>query len=116
VRRKLFEWGAPEEIYDEIEQNLYKNDFLNDERFCRAYVHDKLEYQHWGRLKIRAGLQALKLPESLIRMALSEIEEEKYISILHHVAAQKQAATQEQLLRFLLQRGFTYDEIKSTIK
>jgi SOS response regulatory protein OraA/RecX len=49
-------------------------------------------------------------------MALSEIDEEKYISILHHVAAQKQAATQEQLLRFLLQRGFTYDEIKSTIK
>ena len=116
VRRKLFEWGAPEEIYDEIEQNLYKNDFLNDERFCRAHVHDKLEYQHWGRLKIRAGLQALKLPESLIRMALSEIDEDKYISILRHVAAQKQAATQEQLYRFLLQRGFTYDEIKSTIK
>ncbi len=79
-------------------------------------MHDKLEYQHWGRLKIRAGLQALKLPESLIRMALSEIDEDKYISILHYVAAQKQAATQEQLYRFLLQRGFTYDEIKSTIK
>ena len=116
VRRKLFEWGAPEEIYDEIEQNLYKNDFLNDERFCRVYIHDKLEYQHWGRLKIRAGLQALKLPESLIRMALSEIDEDIYISILHYVAAQKKAASQEQLYRFLLQRGFTYDEIKSTIK
>ena len=25
VRRKLFDWGAPEEIYEEIEQNLYKN-------------------------------------------------------------------------------------------
>lgn len=116
VRRKLFEWGAPEEIYDEIEQNLYKNDFLNDERFCRAYVHDKLEYQHWGRLKMRAGLQTLKLPENFIRMALSEIDEDKYTSILRHVATQKQAATQEQLLRFLLQRGFTYEEIKSTIK
>ena len=116
VKRKLYEWGTPEEIHDEIEQNLYKNDFLNDERFCRAYVHDKLEYQHWGQLKIRAGLQALKLPENHIRMALSEIDEDKYASILKHVAAQKKEASQEQLFRFLLQRGFAYEEIKSTIK
>jgi SOS response regulatory protein OraA/RecX len=79
-------------------------------------MHDKLEYQHWGRLKIRAGLQALKLPENNIRVALSEIDEEKYTSILKHLAAQKKEASQEQLLRFLLQRGFAYEEIKSTIK
>ena len=116
VRRKLYEWGAPEKIHDEIEKNLYQNDFLNDMRFCRAYMHDKLEYQHWGRLKIRAGLQALKLPENNIRVALSEIDEEKYTSILKHLAAQKKESSQEQLFRFLLQRGFAYEEIKSTIK
>ena len=38
VRRKLFEWGAPEEteeglnLFDFIEQKLYENDFLNDAR------------------------------------------------------------------------------------
>ena len=113
VERKLYEWGAPGEIHDEIEQTLYENDFLNDERFCRAYVHDKLEYQHWGRLKIRAGLQALKLPETTIQLALNEIDREKYMLILRRVAANKQATSQEQLIRFLLQRGFTYDEIKT---
>ena len=60
VRRKLYAWGAPDEINDEIVETLYANTFLNDERFCRAYVHDKLEIQHWGRMKIRAGLSALQ--------------------------------------------------------
>lgn len=113
VERKLYEWGAPEEKHDEIVQTLYENDYLNNERFCRAYVHDKLEYQHWGRLKIRAGLQALKLPETIIQKALNEIDREKYMLILRRVAANKQATSQEQLIRFLLQRGFTYDEIKT---
>ena len=39
VRRKLFEWGAPADIAAFIEEKLYDNDFLNDARFCRAYVH-----------------------------------------------------------------------------
>ena len=58
VRRKLYEWSAPTDLFDGIEESLYKNDFLNDARFCRAYVHDKVEYQRWGRLKIQAGLRA----------------------------------------------------------
>lgn len=115
VERKLYEWGAPEEIHDEIVQTLYENDYLNNERFCRAYVHDKLEYQHWGRLKIRVGLQALKLPETIIQKALNEIDREKYMLILRRVAANKHATSQEQLIRFLLQRGFSYNDINQVM-
>ena len=75
VRRKVYEWGAPAEIFESIEQKLYANDFLNDARFCAAYVHDKVAYQGWGRLKIQAGLRALDLPESEIRKSLDEIDE-----------------------------------------
>ena len=110
VRRKLFEWGAPADLFDEIEENLYSNDFLNDARFCRAYVHDKVEYQAWGRLKIKAGLQALHLPESAIREALENIDEIKYFANLHNLISQRAADSEEKRLRFLLQRGFTYDD------
>ena len=74
VRRKLYEWGTPADFFDFIEQKLYENDFLNDARFCRAYVHDKVEYQKWGRLKILAGLRAMQLPESEIEEALKNID------------------------------------------
>ncbi|MBR1878395.1 MAG: RecX family transcriptional regulator [Paludibacteraceae bacterium] len=111
VRRKLFEWGAPSDLFDEIGQNLYADGFLNDRRFCHAYVRDKLEYNQWGKLKIRAGLQSLQLPEPAIREALDEIDEEEYNRILKHVI-NNSGRRDEQLLRFLLQRGFSYEDIK----
>jgi len=119
VRRKLFEWGAPEEteeglnLFDFIEQKLYENDFLNDARFCHAYVHDKVEYQSWGRLKIQAGLQALQLPSSDIYEALKSIDEIAYFRNLRKLIASRQNDPEEKRLRFLLQRGFTYEEIKN---
>ena len=116
VRRKLYEWAAPAEISDEIVGNLYKNDFLNDARFCHAYVHDKVAYQSWGRIKIQAGLRALDLPESEIRKSLDEIDEKQYQSDLQALFQQRKADSEEKRLRFLLQRGFTYDEIKKFCK
>ena len=116
VRRKLYEWAAPAEISDEIVENLYANDFLNDARFCHAYVHDKVAYQSWGRLKIQAGLRALDLPESEIRKSLDEIDEKQYKSNLQALFQQRKADPEEKRLRFLLQRGFTYDEIKKFCK
>lgn len=122
VRRKLFEWGAPQDLFDEtggieplwreIEESLYANDFLNDSRFCQAYVHDKVAYQSWGRVKIRAGLQTLHLPDSAINEAIENIDETLYTQNLRELIASRQKDPEDKRLRFLLQRGFTYDEIK----
>ena len=113
VRRKLYEWGTPADFFDFIEQKLYENDFLNDARFCRAYVHDKVEYQKWGRLKILAGLRAMQLPESEIDEALKNIDEFVYFYNLRYLIKQRKNDSEDKLLRFLSQRGFTYEEIKN---
>ena len=112
VRRKLFEWQIPADYADFIEQNLYENDFLNDARFCHAYVHDKVAYQSWGRRKIEAGLQALQLPSSAIREALDAIDEDTYWTNLRALCDSRRSDNPDKRLRFLLQRGFTYEEIK----
>ena len=113
VRRKLYEWGLQDaEIADFIEENLYADNFLNDRRFCEAYVHDKVAYQSWGRLKIQASLRALQLPESEIRSALENIDETAYFDNLRKLIRARKADPEDKRLRFLLQRGFTYEEIK----
>lgn len=114
VKRKLYEWGAPADIYDFIEKKLYENDFINDSRFCHAFAHDKLEYQQWGKIKIHAALQALQLPEEDISDALDAIEEDHYLEILKALVQRekKNGKDGEKLLRFLLQRGFSYQDIK----
>lgn len=124
VRRKLYEWGlqdaeikdfSPEEgldIADFIEENLYSDNFLDDARFCAAYVHDKVEYQSWGRLKIQAGLRALQLPESEISQALKSIDEIAYFEHLRKLIRSRSADSEDKRLRFLSQRGYTFDEIR----
>ena len=115
VRRKFYEWGLQDaEIADSIEQNLYADNFLNDRRFCEAYVHDKVAYQSWGRLKIQASLRALQLPESEIRSALENIDETAYFDNLRKLIRARKTDPEDKRLRFLLQRGFTYEEIKGT--
>jgi regulatory protein len=112
VRRKLYEWGIPSDLFDEIEENLYSDNFLDDARFCAAYVHDKVEYQSWGRLKIQASLRALQLPESEISQALKNIDEIAYFSNLRKLIASRSADPEDKRLRFLSQRGYTFDEIR----
>lgn len=112
VRRKLYEWSAPTDLFDGIEESLYKNDFLNDARFCRAYVHDKVAFQSWGRLKIQAGLRALGLPESEIRKSIDEIDEKTYLANLRALMTSRRGDPEEKKLRFLAQRGFTFEEIQ----
>ncbi len=114
VRRKFYEWGLQDaETADFIEENLYSNNFLNDRRFCEAYVHDKVAYQSWGRLKIQASLRALQLPESEIRAALENIDETAYFDNLRKLIRARKNDSEDKRLRFLLQRGFTYEEIKN---
>ena len=111
LRTKILAWGGTPEQAETIISHLYDYHYLDDARYCRAYTHDKLLYQHWGRVKIRAMLQARQLPSSEILSALQNIDETEYNRILLALLATKKNATREAQIRFLLQRGFEYATI-----
>lgn len=116
VRHKLKEWSATEEQTDEIIDGLYAQNYINDERYCRAFAHDKLRYQKWGRRKIKAALQAKQLPNNAIEEALNGVDEEEYEQVLKRIIAGKKGNTPQQITRFCLQRGFTGQEIRKFVK
>lgn len=144
VRTKLYAWGCPSESVDSIIDHLYALRFLDDARYCHAFAHDKLLYQQWGKIKIQAHLQARRLPSAAIQEALSSIDEIEYNRILQSLISQKsrslrptpkptprntspdrtqsrfsrrdeQNSQRDQLIRFLLQRGFSYSDILSAL-
>ncbi len=115
VRKKIADWGGDTGVAETVIDALYADNYLNDERYCRAYVHDKLLYQHWGKVKICMMLQAHELPKECIASALENIDETEYNRILRKVLAQKRNASREQQIRFLLQRGFEYRDILSAL-
>lgn len=122
VRIKLQQWGATAEQTDEILAHLQSHRFVDEQRYCNAFVHDKLLYQGWGRMKLRAGLQAKHLPNSTIDFALENIDESEYFRVLKQVITSKKRTIKsndpqlrEKLIRFCLQRGFTYEDIREYI-
>lgn len=123
VRQKLLQWKATSEQVEDILAHLQTAHFIDEQRYCHAFVHDKLLYQGWGRIKIRVQLQAKNLPSKNIEQALQEIDNTEYYHILDRVIASKQRTiktydpqAREKMIRFLLQRGFTYEEISLKIK
>ena len=111
LRTKILAWGGTPAQAETIVSHLYDYHYLDDARYCRAYTHDKLLYQHWGKVKISAMLQARQLPSSEILSALQNIDETEYNRILLALLATKKNATREAQIRFLLQRGFEYATI-----
>ena len=116
VKDKLAAWD-PENTdgNGEIVHRLEAEGFLNEDRYARAFANDKLRFQGWGRLKIRAALKQKNVPESSISSALSGLEEATYEAVLDKLRtkAAKTKGDEMKVMRFLLSRGFTYDEIRN---
>ena len=118
VNNKLLQWEATSEQAEHIIAHLIKGKYIDEERYCQAFTHDKVLYQGWGRVKIRAALYAKHLPSIHIAQALDSLNEDEYIDTLKRVSAPKKRAiksndpmAREKLIRYCLQRGFTYEEI-----
>lgn len=111
VRTKLYQWSCPEAWHDEIIDYLYEQNYLNDERYCAAFVHDQVAYQGWGQMKIRAALTARHLSSASIDRAMRNIDFTEYDRHLTRLIEQKKGTERDKLIRYLLQRGFTMDEI-----
>jgi len=118
VLNKLQQWQASAEQCEKIIAHLQQANYIDEQRYCHAFTHDKVVYQGWGRMKIKAHLYAKHLPSEAITQALEDIDETEYQKTLERVIASKKrtlkttdSAAREKLIRFCMQRGFTYEEI-----
>ena len=117
IREKLEKWEVSEEDADRIIAHLIDEKYIDSARYCRAFVSDKLRYNHWGRFKLRMALRQLDLPDTDIREALEAIDEEEYMEILNKVLDAKARTLRDsdpyirtgKLLRFITSRGFEAD-------
>lgn len=125
VREKLTRAGISTADADRIIDRLYDEDFLNTERYCRAFVRDKFRYARWGRVKIGQALRMKRLPDNEIRRAIDEeLSTPEYQALLEHLIQQKDRtlpddlddyARRAKLIRFALSRGFNMDEALSVV-
>ncbi len=119
VREKLYSYQLEDDVVEELMERLEKENFLNEERFAKAFAGGKFRLKKWGRLKIRQELKMRGITEPLIRKALQEIDEEAYIQSLHELLEKKNRLERsinlleqkQKLLRFALSKGYEQDLI-----
>ncbi len=123
VSKKLTAWGVAPAEQEKIIERLQDEGFINEERYCRAFVNDKLRFNRWGRIKITAALYEKRLPREYITQAIEQIDEEQYMQTLRDLIAAKQKelksddfATKQKIVRFAASRGFEPAKILQIVK
>ena len=123
VRDKLYSWGLQEVQVENVIAELIASNFINEERFAKAYAGGKFRIKKWGRVKISIELKRRKISAYCIKKGLAEIEEEEYIKTLQKVAEVKIKAMKERdskkkkykVMNYLLSRGFENDLVVEVV-
>ena len=124
VEQKMWDYLLIPEAKEEILLYLMKENYLNEERFTRSYIRGKFYMKSWGRNKIRNHLKFKEVPEKLINSCFDEIDEDDYqktLAKLFHNYFEKIKGLQvyqknSKTIKYLLGRGFEYEEITDVIK
>ena len=89
VVAKLRQWELSEDEIAEAVDYLVKERFLDEERFVRFYVNDKLRFNKWGKIKLSFMLRQKQIPEPIIREELGLISEDLYLKTLRSLLISK---------------------------
>src|SRR3712207_918427 len=82
VSEKLRKWGMDEAAQARIMAYLTEKKFVDDERFCRFFVNDKLKYNKWGRRKIEQALYQKHVNRNVYEPVVAEVSDEEDIAVL----------------------------------
>jgi regulatory protein len=99
---------------------LESEKYIDEERYCAAYVNDKIRLAKWGKNKVSQGLYMKKIPSEMVRRYLNLIDKEAYLDGLKGLIVTKRKSVRAQteyelngkLIRFAISRGFDFCDIK----
>ena len=114
IIRKLINWGAEEKVRGQIVRHLIENRYVDDTRFCRAFIDHKLRFNRWGKRKIEQALCQKHISKDiyspLLETSDTDAQQETLLALLLTKLPTIKATTDYErrgkLVRFALQRGF----------
>jgi regulatory protein len=120
---KMRRWEMSDEAQARVMARLIQERYVDDERYARAFVRDKIRYNKWGRRKVEQALWQKGIDEDIRQRVLGEVDDEEYLDVLRPLLKQKRRSTKaasdyelnQKLVRFALGRGFTYDIIRQCL-
>ena len=120
---KMRRWQMSEDAVARVMERLVSDKFVDDERYCRFFVRDKIRYNKWGRRKVEQALYMKRIPEDISARVLDEVDPQTYIDILRPLLQAKRKSVKAgsdyelngKLIRFALGRGFSIEEARKCL-
>ena len=120
---KMKRWELSEEAQARVMAQLIEERYVDDRRYARAFVKDKIRYNKWGRRKVQQGLWMKRIDKEIQDEVLDEIDEKEYLDVLKPLLKQKRKSIKansdyelnQKLVRFAYGRGFTFDIIRQCL-
>ncbi len=128
VAQKLRDMHMIPEAIDVIIVHLLEHNFLNEERYTKAFVSGKLKIKKWGKRRLSLELKKKDISKTNINQALAEIDEAEYMTIFNVLAQKRCDAIKEKnkykkkkkLADYLLYRGWesflVYDKVNELVE
>ena len=114
IREKLVKWGLNPGDVSRVLQQLREQGYIDEQRFARAFVNDRFNFNGWGRIKIAYQLKQKGIPGEVIDDAMAVIDEDAYrqrlVELLRakwvNVKDREPRAAWAAMMRFAASRGF----------
>lgn len=124
VEKKIAAAGLSGEASERIVARLLEEKYIDESRYCRFFVNDKLRFNKWGRTKLNYELQKKNISPAIRREALDGIDEKEYSEILLSLLKMKKRTVKGKddrdiylkLLRFAAGHGFESREAGRCLK
>lgn len=119
LREKLMQKGFSHQAVDAVLDILIQQGFLNEERFCEAFIQKRIR-QGYGPIRITAECHQYNINNDIIFSQLPK-DEEFWLDAIQKIFKKKFRPShlpKEQLrqIRYLQYRGFKLDQIKASQK
>lgn len=123
VRERLAEWAVYGDEAEEVIAELIAQNYLNEERFAKAFAGGKFRVKGWGKRKIQQHLKQRGISGYNLTQAMNEIETDDYRQTLMNLLDKKRQqlrddnplVIKQKLVRFALSRGYETDLIFSVL-
>lgn len=121
--RRMQRWQVDEATQREVISYLVKEKYIDEERYSRFFINDKIKYNRWGRRKVEQALYFKHIPREVYEPLLDDVANEDFESVLLPLLQNKEKSLKYandyekrmKLLRFAMQRGFSYEQADKCI-
>jgi regulatory protein len=124
IETKLKRYNLDKETIEKIITRLIKEKYIDEVRYTRGFIKDKIRFNRWGKTKIEFALRQKRVPEDIVAEAFLEYTDEELNNSLQDLLQAKWKTIKgdsdyekrNKLIRFGLSRGFDMNNILKCIK